>query len=104
MTRAEPIEFEEDEGTVRIHDRVMDTACRVTADGSIDPVRVSSARFLFPVDAAVAFETSSLSMPANAGACVRTEQGDIERQLTEERVSFPRGRTTSTSRRTARST
>ncbi|MBP2251681.1 hypothetical protein J2754_002013 [Halarchaeum solikamskense] len=91
MTRADPIEFETAGKTLRIHDRVMDATCRITADDAIDVERVLDARFLFPVDAAVSFEATTLSMPANAGSCVRDERGDIDVQLSDIVVSFPRG-------------
>ncbi|GGM66855.1 hypothetical protein J2752_000115 [Halarchaeum rubridurum] len=91
MTGAGPIYFETVGEELRIHDRVMDATCRLTADRSVDAERVSDARFLFPVDAAVSFEATTLSMPANAGSCVRDERGDIDVQLSDAEVSFPRG-------------
>ncbi|GAA0297349.1 hypothetical protein [Halarchaeum salinum] len=91
MTRAGPIEFDAAGETLRIDDRVMDATCRLTADTSIDPEPVSGARFLFPVDAAVSFEATTLSMPANVGSCVRNERGEKKAQLSELSVSFPHG-------------
>lgn len=91
MTRVGPIDFETVGETLRIHDEVMDTTCRIAADDAMDVEQVSDARFLFPVDATVSFEATTLSMPANSGSCVRDEGGDVERPLTESEAAFPRG-------------
>lgn len=87
----EPITFEHDGARLRVRDAVMDTVCTFTASGTLDPYAVSSARFLFPVDAAVSIETASLSLPANAGVVVRHEDGRVASVLDGGEVSVPRG-------------
>ncbi|GGL42978.1 hypothetical protein GCM10009037_28100 [Halarchaeum grantii] len=92
MTRRdEPVAFEADGDRLDVHDTVMDATCTFTASGPLDPVRVSTDRFLFPVDAAVSVETDELTLPAHAGLRVRSEAGDVVASVPGERKSFTRG-------------
>ncbi|GGL42981.1 hypothetical protein GCM10009037_28110 [Halarchaeum grantii] len=82
------VEFDADGRTLTVRDVVMEASCTFTASDPTDPIRVSTDRFLFPVDAAVSFETASLSLPAHAGVYVRDEEGQVLGHPTETSTEY----------------
>ncbi|WP_435096783.1 hypothetical protein [Halarchaeum sp. P4] len=85
------VAFNVEGAALTVRDEMTGSSCVFATGEEVDPYRVSTDRFLFPVDAAVSFETDSLELPANAGVYVRSEDGDVLGFPSESPTRYPTG-------------
>ncbi|WP_418282636.1 hypothetical protein [Halorubrum sp. DTA98] len=86
----ERVRFDATASDVRVRDVLEDAALVVTADREPDPQPALTELFPFPVDDAISFETSSITLPSYSWVAVRGEDGDLLADLYEP-MTFDRG-------------
>ena len=82
----------EAEAGIAIRDRIDDARFEMYTDRHVDPQRVSTNRFRFPMDCAVSIEAAELYAPEVPGGYVRSVDGQTETEISfAEREYFSSG-------------
>lgn len=83
----------ESEPGIEIRGRIDDARVEMYTDRRVDPQRVSTDRFQFPMDCAVSIEAAELYVPEVPGGYVRSVDGEMETEIScAEREYFSSGR------------
>lgn len=66
-----------DDGGISVHDHIERRRCELLTDGPVELRDVDTDGFSYPVDTAVAFETTGISLPYEVNTLVRSAEGEI---------------------------